>query len=88
MNLVGEKINTDEAKCRSFDVKELHGAIAGTQKATTLLNELRSLEFGGPGQSVKTQSATTERQRALQALQNSTMNARQFVGAEAALLHS
>ena len=30
MNLVGEKINTDEAKCRPFDVKELHGAIAGT----------------------------------------------------------
>jgi len=65
----------------------VNAGLAAARGVSNVMAEMRALEFGGPGQAVSTGQASTERQRALQALNNSTMNARQFIGQEASLIH-
>ncbi len=66
-----------------------YGAVVGAMSLSQKLSGANFMDFGsGQFRAAQTQGATTERQRALQAIQAHHLNARRFIGNEAGLMHS
>jgi hypothetical protein len=66
-----------------------YGAVVGAQAIQSKLSTFNGLDFGtGQFRAAQTAGAATERQRALQSIQQHHLNARRMIGNEAALMHS
>jgi len=73
-----------------FDVAATvgYGAVVGANALASKLGATNYLDFGaGDFRIAQSSGASTERQRALQAIQAHNLNARRFIGNEAAMMH-